>query len=75
MNRKYVVISTDELSSVDFSKVIQKSADHLLYSLDGTKTLVKFEGETPSFLVGKPVLSHTEILEVISGPEWLSEED
>ena len=51
--RKYVIINTSEVSGVDFNQVIEKSANDLRYSVDGNKAVVKFEGATPSFLVGK----------------------
>ena len=66
----YVIINTSEVSSVDFDQVRENSAEGLRYSLDGTKTFVKFEGDTPSFLIGEPQYDHAEILEVLSGAEW-----
>lgn len=66
----YVIIDADVVDSVDFSKVINTSADMLRYSLDGTKTFVKFEGDTPSFLIGEPQYTHAEILNILRGPEW-----
>jgi hypothetical protein len=68
--RKYVIIDSSEVSSVDFSQVLESSADTLRYSIDGTKTFVKFEGDTPSFLLGEPQYTHSEILSILSGPEW-----
>lgn len=74
--RKYVIINSSDVSSVDFSEVVETSANTLSYSVDGTKTFVKFEGEeTPSFLVGKPQHNHAQILEILSGPEWASSEE
>lgn len=73
--RKYVIIEASEVSSVDFSQVLETSPETIRYSISGDKTFVKFEGATPSFLSGKTLLSHSEILEVISGPEWTSEEE
>ena len=70
--RTYVIINTSELGSVDFDQVIETSADTLRYSVDGSKTFVKFEGDTPSFLIGEPQYDHAEILEVLSGAEWTS---
>tara|TARA_R110002020_G_scaffold399049_2_gene608935 strand:+ start:151 stop:390 length:240 start_codon:yes stop_codon:yes gene_type:complete len=71
MSRKYVIINADEVSSVDFSQVDETSADTIRYSLDGTKTFVKFDSDTtPSFLDGKTQYSHSEILTVLSGDEW-----
>jgi hypothetical protein len=68
--RTYVIFNTSELSSVDFDQVLQESADTLRYSVDGTKFLLKFEGDTPSFLIGEPQYDHAEILEVLRGAEW-----
>jgi len=68
--RNYVIIDASEVPSVDFSQVLEISADTLRYNLDGTKTFVKYEGETPSFLVGKPSFSHSEILEILSNENW-----
>jgi hypothetical protein len=72
---KYILINTSDLSLIDFNQVAQTSVDTLRYSVDGTKTLVKFEGDTPSFLVGKPQHNHAQILEILSGPEWTSSEE
>lgn len=73
--RTYVILDATEVSSIDFDQVLETSADTLSYSLDGTKTFVKFEGDTPSFLVGKPQHNHAQILEILSGPEWTSAEE
>lgn len=71
---KYVIIDASEVGNIDFYQVAETSADTLRYSLDGTKTFVKFKGDTPSFLIGEPQYNHAEILNILSGPEWTSEE-
>lgn len=68
--RKYVIINAEEVSLVDFNQVLNTSADMLKWSLDGTKTFVKFEGDTPSFLDSKTQYTQEEILGILSGPEW-----
>ncbi len=60
--RKYVIINADEVGSVDFSQVLETSSDTLRYSLDESKTFVKFNGATPSFLEGKTQYPHSEIV-------------
>jgi hypothetical protein len=70
--RRYVIIDASEVANVDFEQVAETSADTLRYSLDGTKTFVKFEDDTPSFLIGEPQYDHAGILEVLSGSEWTS---
>lgn len=75
MSRKYVIINADEVDSVDFSQVDETSADTVRFSTDGTKTFVKFDTDTtPSFLDGKTQYTHSEILTVLSGDEWTSDE-
>ena len=74
-NRQYVIIDASEVSSVDFNKVLETSEDTLRFSIDGSKTFVKFEGDTPSFLVGKPKLTNSEIVEILSGPDWFLTQD
>jgi len=72
--KTFVIIDASEVSSVDFDQVAETSADTLRYSLDGTKTFVKYEGTQPFFLLGKTEHSHAEILSILSGPEWASDE-
>ena len=73
--RTYVIIDAYEVSNVDFDQVLQSSADVLRYSLDGTKTFVKFEGDTPSFLEGKTANTHSEMLTILSGSDWTDPDD
>jgi len=72
--RTYVIIDSSEVSSIDFNQVLQDGEDSLVYSLNGTKTFVKYEGTQPSFLLGKTEYNHEEILSILSGPEWTSDE-
>ena len=71
-NRKYVIISKDDVSSVDFSKVLETSANTLRYNNDNSKTFVKYEGNQPSFLSGKTELTHEEILVELAKETWIS---
>jgi len=70
----YCITDASEVNSVDFDQVAETSADTLRYSLDGTKTFVKYEGTQPFFLLGKTEYTHEEILSILSGPEWTSDE-
>ena len=71
----YVILTSSEVSSIDFSKVLEDSTNTLRYNNDNTKTFVKFKGTTPSFLVGKTILNRSEILEELKKEEWKSEEN
>ena len=68
--RKYVIINASDVSSIDFDQVMERSADTLRYSLDGSKTFVKFEGATPDFLEGKTQYTHSQILTILATDEW-----
>ena len=70
--RTYCIINSSEVSSVDFDQVLETSAETLRFSVDGTKSFVKFEGDVPSFLEGKTIYSHSEILAILATDEWNS---
>ena len=70
---KYVIINSSEVSSVDFSQVLEDSADTLRYNNNKTKTNLKFKGETPSFLNGKTQYTNSEMLEQLETSEWIEE--
>jgi len=74
MSRAYVIIEASDVSSVDFTKVQETSADTLRWNKDNTKTFVKYEGTQPSFLNGKTTYTHAEILTELAKDEWLMEE-
>ena len=42
-NRRWLVIPSTEVENVDFNQVLESSADSLRYSVDGSKTFVKYE--------------------------------
>jgi hypothetical protein len=75
MSRKYVILNSDEVSSVDFSQVDETSENTLRYSLDNSQTFVKFDTDTtPSFLEGKTQYTHSEILAILATDEWTPDE-
>ena len=42
-NRRWLVVPADEVANVDFSQVLESSADSLRYNVAGTETFVKYE--------------------------------
>ena len=68
------MLSNTDVNSVDFNQVLETSADTLRYNIAGTNTFVKFEGDTPSFLAGKTVNTHSEMLAILAGEEWRASE-
>lgn len=67
----YVIYNVTNIADVDFSKVIETSQYTLRLSIDGTKTILKFRGETPDFLIGLQQYNKSEIIEILSTPEWV----
>jgi|TARA_Y100000593_G_C4061752_1_gene214780 hypothetical protein len=76
-NLKYAILNTSDIGTVDFTKVKQADANSVRKSLDGSKFIVKFEGNTPDFLDGVTLYTNEEILAVIWDPSngWQTEDD
>jgi len=68
--KNYVIAEASEISNIDFSEVLETSANTLLYNIDRTKVVLKFNGNTPSFLEGKTQHTHSEILTILATDEW-----
>jgi hypothetical protein len=62
----YCIISSSEVSSLDFSQIQDDSLDTLRYNLDQTQVVVEYAGAQPSFLSGKTEYTHSEILAIIN---------
>jgi len=77
-NRKYVIFNTSETGSINFSQVMETSVNTLRLNLSGSKTFVKYEGNQPSSVAGLSSKSneytHTQIINVLTGSEWSSEQ-
>ena len=76
-----MIIPTSEIFSIDFSEVFEEE-ESLRYSLDKTKTFVKWEGDIPRCLISnlhmdKEILTYSKILRILRGKEWveLTEEE
>ena len=65
MSRKYVILNTSEINTVDFTKVLETNKESLRYTTDGSKFLLKYDGTQPSFLSGKTEYTHSEILAIL----------
>ena len=54
---------------------IETSKQTLRLSVDGTKTILKWDGETPEVFEGMDTYTHSEILSELAGPDWTSQEN
>lgn len=73
-NRNYLIFNISELDKIDFSQVLETSAETVRRSVDGTKTFVKWVGERPSctnsLLTAEGPYTHSEILAILSTTDW-----
>ena len=73
-NRHYVVFDLSEVGTIDFSEVMETSADTLRNNLVNTQSFVKYEGDQPPSVVALTTrsqeYSHEEILAFLAGEEW-----
>ena len=71
----YTILNTEELESVDFNQILETSANSLRYNNAKTEFLLKFEGNTPSFLEGKTLYDYDGIMEILNSPAWTQPTD
>jgi hypothetical protein len=76
-NRQFAIFSVTELNQIDFTEVLETSAETCRVSTDGTKTFVKWDTETPppsvqALTTLQGYYTYEEILEILSGEEWTS---
>ena len=73
-NRHYVVFDLSEVDTIDFSEVMETSADTLRKNLADTQSFVKYEGDMPPSVVALTTrsqeYSHEEILALLAGDDW-----
>ena len=76
-NRKWVIITladyTDEQLENLVANAIQTSVGTLRKSLDNTKAILKWDGDTPSCFNGMTTCSHSEILTTLATSAWTEE--
>ena len=78
--RQFMIFNVSELGTVDFTQVLETSQDTVRRSVDGTKTFIKWEGESiPSSVnnltTKEGPYTYTEIKTILSGVEWTSTEE
>ena len=73
-NRKFMIFNVSELGQIDFSTVLETSAETVRKSVDGTKTFVKWGGTMPTCVnnltTKQGPYTYDEILVILATPEW-----
>ena len=74
-NRKWVIVNVSDITDEMINSAIQSSMDTLRKTLDGSKAILKFEGDTPSCFDGLTTYNHSEILTELAKSDWTSSEE
>lgn len=73
-NRHYVIFDLTEVGTIDFSEVMETSADTLRKNLANTQSFVKYESDMPASVAALTTRSqeytHAEILTLLAGTDW-----
>lgn len=74
-NREFMIFNTSELPLINFNEVLETSEETVRKSIDGTKTFVKWEGNTippsvESLTTKDGPFTYEEILEILNTSEW-----
>jgi hypothetical protein len=74
MEEMYVIFNVEELNKVDFTKVMEDSADTVRLSPDKLKAVVAWYGEEPDFVAEletkEGVYNKEEVLPILRNEYW-----
>lgn len=73
-NREFMIFNVSELNQIDFTKVLETSADTVRKSVNQSKTFVKWDGTIPTCVnnltTKEGPYTYEEILTILSTSEW-----
>ena len=74
-NREFMIFNVSELGTIDFTQVLETSADTVRKSVDLTKTFVKWDGViipqcVQNLTTKEGPYTYNEILDILATPEW-----
>jgi len=69
-NRKWVIVNVSAITDEMIVNASQSSIDTLRKTLDGSKAILKWDGDTPSCFDGMTAYTHSEILTELAKSTW-----
>tara|TARA_R110002020_G_scaffold360480_1_gene573250 strand:+ start:307 stop:540 length:234 start_codon:yes stop_codon:yes gene_type:complete len=72
-NRKWVIVNVSAITDEMISSSIQTSASTLRKTLDNSKAILKWDGDTPTVFDGMTTYNHSEILTELAKAAWSSD--
>jgi hypothetical protein len=78
-HRSYMIFNVSELNLINFNEVLETSINTVRKSIDGTKTLVKWDSETTptsvqTLTTKEGPYNHSETLTIMATSEWSSDD-
>jgi hypothetical protein len=74
MDINYIIFDVSELNLIDFGQVIEHSPETLRYSIDGTKTFIKWIGNEPTFISSlmtkSTIYNNEDMMTILHTDEW-----
>lgn len=72
-NRKWVIVNVSDITDEMIESAIQSGMETLKKTLDGSKAILKWDGDTPSCFNGMTTYNHNQILTELAGADWTEE--
>ena len=72
-DRKWVIVNVSDITDEMIQNAIQTSMSTLKKSVDGSKAILKWEGDTPSCFDGMTTYSHSEIKSELTKSDWVND--
>ena len=69
-NRKWVIVNVSDITDEMIEIAIQLSISDLRKTLDGSKAILKWDGDTPTCFDGMTTYNHSEILTELAKSDW-----
>lgn len=73
-NRKWVIVNISDITDEMISNSLQTSVSTLRKSLDNSKAILKWDGDTPSCFDGITTYNHSQILTELASSDWTEQE-
>ena len=76
-SRKFMIFNVSELDKIDFSTVLETSEETIRRSVNGEKTFVKWDNDTPECVLNlntkEGPYTYDEMLNILSTEEWFKD--
>ena len=72
--REYIIYNISEIDTIDFKTVLETSKETIVYSVDETKSFVKWVGDVPQCIENLKSktgpYTHAEMIKILNSIEW-----